>query len=327
MRKPVCFEEHLDTGAPQYLLHFPTRGRPDRAEAGAAPVVLFVHGGPGVSESFIGYRLKRQLGDLATLVFWDQRGAGKTLAASGWPVTHPITFEDIQRDMQAVVEHLKGRYNRSRIIVLGHSWGTILGSLHALEHPEDLELLISVGQVVEMRQNDKRAWTVLKDRIVKAGNRKDLAALPAWESLEYPARPGKPPPNLAAFSRLRSKYHMTFKLGPRDLATFVSNPKFAFSDFSFLRQPVQRLQRDLVDFLWRFDLRQAGLDYQMPVAYIMGENDHTTSTALAADYFEQLRAPAKLLQVIPGAGHNPIGEAPEAFAAAFRQALGLIGKS
>ncbi|MDR2347422.1 MAG: alpha/beta hydrolase [Bifidobacteriaceae bacterium] len=327
MRKPVYFEEYLDTGAPQYLLHFPAGGSKRHPRTQTAPVVLFVHGGPGFSESFVGHQLKKMLGDSATLVFWDQRGAGKTLAASGWPISHTVTVEEVKRDMQAVVDHLKRSYDRPKIALAGHSWGTVLGSLYALEHPDDLLLYIGIGQVVEMRESSRRTWEELAARIVAAGNRKDLAALPAWEDLRYPLPLGKLPPNEAAFMRLRRKYHMLVTLGPRELLTMICHPTFAFSDFSFLRKRTQSLRKDLLDFLTAFDLCREGYDYKTPVAYILGEDDTVTCTSLAVEYFERLRAPAKLLSVIPNAGHNPMGDALKAFAAAFRAALELIDQT
>ncbi|MDR2453327.1 MAG: alpha/beta hydrolase [Bifidobacteriaceae bacterium] len=326
MPKPEYFEEYLTTEAPQYLLHFPAR-RPAAPGGGPAPVVLFVHGGPGFSQTFMGYRIKELLGEAATLVFWDQRGAGKSLAASTWPVPYTIAMADVKRDMEAVVAHLKQRYRQDKIIVMGHSWGSILGSLYALEHPADLLAYIGIGQVVEMRENERRAWLELRARISRAGNRKDLAALPAWDSLAYPVGPGKPPPNWQVFFRLRRKYQMVVQIGWRDVLTFVRNPVFAWSDFSFLRGRVERLRWDLVRYLEGFDLRREGFDYQVPVAYILGADDTAASASLAAEYFEQLRAPAKLLTVIPDSGHNPFGQAPAAFAAAFGQALKLIGEA
>jgi pimeloyl-ACP methyl ester carboxylesterase len=316
MPKYAYSEEYLDTGAPQYLLHYPATP--------SAPVLLFVHGGPGFSESFMGYWLKEQWGDAANLVFWDQRGCGKSLAASPWPVPYPITIDDVKRDMKAVVEHVKQRYRTRGIVVMGHSWGSILGSLYALEHPEDLLLYIGVGQVIEMLENERRAWEALRARIIEAGNQKDLAALPAFESIEHLAHPGEPQPNLTVFMRLRRKYRMVVSIGPRELLMFLRNPTFAFSDFSFFKKEVDLLRWDLADYLKDFDLRERGSTYQVPVAYLLGADDTQASTSLAVEYLERVQAPRKLLRVIPNAGHNTMGDAPAAFTEALREALTLI---
>ncbi|MDR2586941.1 MAG: alpha/beta hydrolase [Coriobacteriales bacterium] len=316
MSKLVYSEEYLDTGAPQYLLHIPA--------AEPAPVLLFVHGGPGFSQSFLGYWLKKWWKEMVTLVFWDQRGCGKSLAASAKPVTYPITVDDVKRDMKAVVDHLKQRYNTQKIVVMGHSWGSVLGSLYALEHPEDLLLYIGVGQAIEMHENERRAWEALRENILEAGNTKDLAALPAFESIEYLPHLDEPQPNLEAFMRLRYKYRMLVKLGPSEILLFMRNPAFRFSDFSFFKKSVERLRWGLIDYLRVFDLQACGHTYQVPIAYLLGADDTQVSTSLAVEYFEQIQAPRKLLRVIPNAKHNTMYDAPQPFTDALREALDLI---
>ncbi|MDR3037622.1 MAG: alpha/beta hydrolase [Coriobacteriales bacterium] len=320
MTKLVYFEEYLDTGAPQYLLHYPVAN-----DAGSsAPVLLLVHGGPGFSESFMGYRLKALWGDLFNLVFWDQRGCGKSLAASTKPVAYPITINEVMSDMHAVVRHLKKRYRVKRIAMLGHSWGSILGSRYALEHPDDLLLYVGTGQVVEMHENELRAYNALRERIVAAGSTKDLEALPRFEDIEFLARGDMPHENQKAFGRLRQKYNLVVKIDLRTVAMFVRNPCFAFSDFSFLKKDVECLRWDLVEYLGTFNLRDWTSTYRMPVAYLLGANDYQAVTSLAVEYFEDVQAPRKLLRVIPKAGHNTMIDAPKDFAAALREARGLI---
>ena len=67
------FEEEyiLVNGIEHFLLHYP--------KTSDAPVLLYLHGGPGSFESLFAYELDKAWGDLFTHVHWDQRGAGKTL--------------------------------------------------------------------------------------------------------------------------------------------------------------------------------------------------------------------------------------------------------
>jgi pimeloyl-ACP methyl ester carboxylesterase len=340
---PRYREEYFETDVPQYLLHYPV----DSANTGSvgsftdsftnapvdspsdSPVLLFVHGGPGFSQSFMGYQMKQWWGDLFSLVFWDQRGCGKSLAAAGGVAgagAYPITTDAILRDMKAVVEHLKTTYAVEKVVVMGHSWGSIIGSLYARAHPDDLALYLGVGQVVEMRENERRAWEELRGRIVAGSNAKDLAALPTFEDIELCALPGEPSAHMDAFFKLKKKYGMTMRLGLRDLVTFLRNPVFSFADFSFMRKDVDRLRNDLVVYLRDFNLREHGTVYQMPVAYLLGSDDFSASTALAAAYFEEIQAPSKLLRVINGAGHNAISDTPQSFVEALRDARRLISK-
>lgn len=67
------FEEEyiLVNGIEHFLLRY--------LKTSDAPVLLYLHGGPGSFESLFAYELDNARGDLFTHVHWDQRGAGKTL--------------------------------------------------------------------------------------------------------------------------------------------------------------------------------------------------------------------------------------------------------
>ena len=73
-----------------FLLHYP--------KAPDAPVLLYLHGGPGSVESLFAYELDKVWGDLFTHVHWDQRGAGKTLRRNkknGLPETMDQMLDDL----------------------------------------------------------------------------------------------------------------------------------------------------------------------------------------------------------------------------------------
>jgi Lysophospholipase len=122
------FSEYVSiNGIDQYLLHY-------RSTNPTLPVLLFIHGGPGLAESTFSYAFQKGLCDLYTVVYWDQRGAGKTLTKN--KNLYPSIEESLD-DMQQVVTHLKTKYAKEQIVILGHSFGSMLGSLFVLRHPED----------------------------------------------------------------------------------------------------------------------------------------------------------------------------------------------
>ena len=61
-------------GIPQWIS---VRGRHQ-----SAPLLLFLHGGPGFTVSPVSYYYMRDWEEVFTVVQWDQRGAGKTYQAS-----------------------------------------------------------------------------------------------------------------------------------------------------------------------------------------------------------------------------------------------------
>lgn len=83
----------------------------------------------------------------------------------------------LKQDLLELVLYLKKRYHKEKIGILGHSWGSVLGSMFALEHPEHTLLYIGCGQVVNLMENERTGYAKLKQAIEKAGDRKDLRKL------------------------------------------------------------------------------------------------------------------------------------------------------
>lgn len=70
-KEKVYAEEYVHAaGIEHYLLHY--RSRPED------PVLLFIHGGPGQTESFFAYVVEEYAARDYNIVYYDQRGAGKT---------------------------------------------------------------------------------------------------------------------------------------------------------------------------------------------------------------------------------------------------------
>lgn len=114
----IASVERIDLGgAPQWLVI--------RGHDVTNPVVLFLSGGPGGSELA---RQRAFLSDLesdATVVIWEQRGAGKSYAAG---VPHrDLTLDLFVDDTIELGRYLRDRFERD-VSVLGHSWGTIVGT-------------------------------------------------------------------------------------------------------------------------------------------------------------------------------------------------------
>jgi pimeloyl-ACP methyl ester carboxylesterase len=304
-------------GTKQFLLHIDAG--PD------APVLLLVHGGPGSPETVLGNRIKKWWGDLFTLVFWEQRGSGRTLKANG---KHggPVTMEDLQNDMADIVEHLKQYYGKKKIGIFGHSWGTVLTHLYTLEHPENVLELINVGVCVAVRQNEMASYKMLERKISEAGNEGDLAKLRAlhgvWDKIAVGVMTEDK--DVRVFSGLRVKYRIVMRLNWRVIRYFFCTPLFRPCYLAVYTKEAQRINGELRKFLLNFDLAFHGYDYQAPVVYILGEDDGQTVTSLGVEFFERLRAPAKLLRVIPGAGHDTICDQSAAFARAMSEARALI---
>jgi proline iminopeptidase len=111
--------------------------------------VIVLHGGPGVEHSYL-LPEWRELETYSTVVFYDQRGCGKSADLPG-----PYTWEQHVADLEAVVrEHARGR----PVVLAGSSWGAHLALLYALEGEERIEGVILSGYTPWMGRYWARTW-------------------------------------------------------------------------------------------------------------------------------------------------------------------------
>jgi pimeloyl-ACP methyl ester carboxylesterase len=88
------------------------------------PVLLFLHGGPGNSVMGYGDKFTHELQKHFVVVLWDQRDSGKTAKLNAAPDT--LTVDLMERDAVDVINYLRSRFSKSRIYLMGHSWGGFL---------------------------------------------------------------------------------------------------------------------------------------------------------------------------------------------------------
>ena len=125
------------------------------------PVVLFLHGGCGSPDRGQIMRYQSPLADKFTLVAWDQRGSG--LAYDPHEAkTLVLTKENYTEDAHNVVLYLKKRFNKDKIIIVGHSFGCVLGVWLACKYPNDIEAYVGVGQCVDYVENEIFSYNYVK---------------------------------------------------------------------------------------------------------------------------------------------------------------------
>jgi pimeloyl-ACP methyl ester carboxylesterase len=110
------------------------------------PVVLFLHGGPGMPTMYLAHAFQRPLERDFVMVHWDRRGAGKSYGARR--PADSLTVPRTLADLYEITRWLRVRFHQDRIYLVGHSWGTYLGIVAVTEHPEWYRAYIGMGQLV-----------------------------------------------------------------------------------------------------------------------------------------------------------------------------------
>lgn len=104
---------------------------------GSGDPIVVLHGGPGLFSDFIAPHMN-ELGQDFQLIFYDQRGNGKT----GFPTdTSTINIQSYVNDLEQLRINLK----IEKLNIIGHSWGALLAVYYAKQYPENLNKLALVS--------------------------------------------------------------------------------------------------------------------------------------------------------------------------------------
>ena len=278
-----------------------------------SPIVLFVHGGPGTSELTLNRRNTRDLEKHFVVVNWDQRGAGKSYRA----ITDAgrMNVEQFVQDTRELALYLLQRFHHQRLVLAGHSWGSIIGVLTVARYPELFHCYVGIGQAVHSAENEAESyrWT-----LEQARSRNDRRAVRALEAMGPPPYPGDWLASVLTQRRLLGRFGGELH-GSRIGAFGVVAGSLLFSrEYTFLdRINFFRGIIGSMRLLWP-ELQTANLfervpELRVPVFLMEGRHDHEAPADIAARYFDRLTAPSKELIWFEHSAHLPNTEERELF--------------
>ena len=266
------------------------------------PVILFVHGGPGQPEIPFLHDFQYPWEAHFTIVHWDQRNTGKTFF---WndpeAILKTLNFERVLSDAHEVAQYIREKLNQDKIIVLGHSWGSVLGTALVQSCPQYFSAYIGLAQVVNMRDNERVGFDMLLELARKKGNNKDIRAI---ESL------APYPPN-AAFDKsfisrlitvrqLQAKYGIATGGDLKTIFRLLTSPHYSWQEKGYYSKDVLANQLPIFKYLFNeFDIHNFVTTFEIPVFIVMGERDYNSPHTLARDFFEEISAPHKAFFLIP----------------------------
>jgi len=276
----------------------------------ANPVLLFLHGGPGMPEYFLEATHPAGLEQDFTVVWWEQRGAGMSWSPD--LRAQDLTVDRMIRDTIEVADYLRDRFGQERIYLLGHSWGSLLGVQVAAQAPDRFHAYIGMAQVVHQLRSEIMA----RDAMLAAyGARGEMRMVRRLEAAPVSVENGMSD----AYLRLRDA--ATHRLGggtTRDMRSVITGVFLPI-----LGLPIYIL-REKIDLwrgkawsrgiLWeeilRTDLSATVTRVQVPVYFLVGAHDLTAMPELSRRYFDVIEAPRKAYYVFENSAHSPLFEEP-----------------
>lgn len=100
----------------------------------------------------------------------------------------------------------------------------------------------------------------------------------------------------------------------KSILGYFFSPYLSLSDLGYYFKNPLELHKRLFEFAFtEYHIRDYGTVYEIPVIYILGENDYQTPTSLVESFFEEMQSPIKKLFILPNTGHQPMMDNPRMF--------------
>ena len=282
-----------------------------RGQDRANPMILFVHGGPASPVTPTMWQFQRPIEEYFTVANYDQRGAGKTYGESDpQAVAGTLHIDRYVDDAIEVAEHLRRRYGHKKLILMGHSWGTIIGMKAALKRPDLFYAYVGIGQVINTRENERIGVDYALAQARTHGNQEalqDLASIAPYPGDQPITRERivvarKWPQFYGGLSAFRSKSAYFFD-GP------LLSPDYDEKQVRDIDQgSLFTLERVLPEFV-QVDFTQVKR-FPIPVVMFMGRHDYTTPTAPTAAWLARVKAPSKQVVWFEHSAHMVPWEEP-----------------
>ena len=257
--------------------------------SGSATPLIVVNGGPGfdhtyehVSSAWDVLAKKRRV------IFYDQRGTGRSASAKGQTYTLADQINDL--------EDLRAHLGADRIELLGHSWGGYLVMAYAAQHPEHISHLI----IVDSAAPKFKDTIFLFDNVFPEGTERQ-------HSVSFAEEMGD---KGASDTDLREYFSMLF-YSPQNRDKFLAT----VSPSVYRKDINEAVEKDIE----RFDLNPEIRKFRFPTLVITGRYDMNVAPVVAYKIHQAI--PGSHFAVFERSGHLPFFEEPDAFVRVMEEFL------
>ncbi|QUH25801.1 alpha/beta hydrolase [Serpentinicella alkaliphila] len=278
----------------------------------AKPVLLFLHGGPGLPTYWLTSKYPTGLEDYFTVCYWETRGTGLSYNSEVPPKT--VTWEQLISDTIEVSNYLRKRFGQEKIYLMGHSGGSFLGIQVAARAPELYNAYIGVAQMSRQFESEKLAYKYMIEQYTKVRNIRMVQKLEKFPIPEMNAVP-------KAYRNLRDEAMHRLGIGTmhnmKSVITGVFFTSFQSREYTLSekinlwRGKNSSQYQKMWDEMMETDLTKIVQKLNIPVYFFEGIHDYTCNYTLTKEYFEKLQAQMKGFYTFTNSAHSPIFEESE----------------
>lgn len=287
------------------------------------PVLLFLHGGPGVCNRHNIMTAHLDLLDTFTIATWDQRGSGGSAAGVK---DEDLTIRRLTDDAAELLIWLCSNFGKDKVFVIGGSWGSELGTWLSYRYPERIAAFVGFGQVVNGAKNEELSYEFAYEAAREAG---DEDAVKKLEEVGPPVmgvyKGGYD--GMMAQRRVMMKYGGYSKQEGKQsylesmVIPILKSGEYTPSDLVGYITGHKRVLEVMWPEVGATDFPRTCTKFKVPFYIFDGRLDKNTPSELVEDWYNMIEAPDKDLVWFESSGHNPMNDEPEKFKGLLRSKL------
>ena len=279
-----------------------------RGEDRSNPVIIFVHGGPCCSEIPYVRKYQKDWEKDFTIVHYDQRGSGKSYEF-GTDYSQVTTTTHVE-DLIALTEYIEDYLGTDKVILLGHSFGTYIGTQAAALRPDLYSAYVGIGQMSDTVSSE---LNTLDKCIAAAREKGDTKAAEELEAMRGPISAGE----MITPRDKVYKYGFGARLidDNRDYTrAFLLGPEYTLVDVVRYLAGANKCQESLIKEALEHPITDIVEEINIPVYFVMGQYDGMTSPEAAEEYLQDIKGDGeKKFILFENSAHYPQFEEKEAF--------------
>jgi pimeloyl-ACP methyl ester carboxylesterase len=261
-----------------------------RGQHKSNPIVLFIHGGPA---SPLSDAVAVRAADGGILHFRSLRPARGGQDVPDDAVEKSLRISQYVSDAIDVARVIRSKYGARKLILAGHSWGTVIALRAALERPELFHAYVGIGQVINTRTNERLSFDFGVAEAKRTGNREAIDELSSIA----------PYPGTVPITRERIIVARKWPQFFGGLTAYRHDSNYFF--FAPLLSPeyepadVEAIDAGNAFTLGRVLPEFLEIDYTsikkfpIPVVMLMGRHDYTTPSKPTSEWLDAVEAPYK----------------------------------
>ncbi len=239
-----------------------------------------LHGGPGcplIPYSHIFRKLEREF----IVAYWDQRGAGKTYSKE--TPSNTMTLETFMKDTYEVIQFLKGEYNKERIFLAGHSWGSLLG--------------INIAYQFALKTSKEKNMADKVKKLTELGE-------PPYKGLM----------DISLLSSCIFEFGGVYHVPVDDDSIIRNSEIYNESDIECINRGAEFSAKHLLKEIIKVNLvEEEKLKFNIPIIFLCGKHDYLCPAEVTLEYYEILNAPVKEFILLNDSAHFCYLEETETF--------------